>query len=174
MQRLREQGPILQEDTRIVIRPYEPGDESACRACVVQLQDAERQFDQRLRPGESMADDYFAQMHVHCRDYAGALLVAQRPSEIVGFVMVLAQVPFESLDEPPGHYALVAELLVRVGFRRMGIGRALLDAAERYARDAGARELRIDVLSENRPARNLYLREGFTSYKETLSKPLDA
>jgi GNAT superfamily N-acetyltransferase len=120
-----------------------------------------------------MVDQYLGQMHVHCRDYSGAIFVAEQQGEIIGLVMVLARVPFEALDEPPGTYALVAELVVRDGFRRKGTARALLETAERYARDAGASELRIEVLSENTPARTLYLREGFTSYKETLAKRLD-
>jgi GNAT superfamily N-acetyltransferase len=119
-----------------------------------------------------MATDYLAQMHVRCRQYAGAIFLAERLGEIAGLVMVLAHVPFEELDEPPGNYALVAELVVRDGYRRMGIGRALLEAAERYARGANAAELRIMVLSQNSPARTLYLREGFAPYKETLAKPL--
>ena len=84
-----------------------------------------------------------------------------------------ARVPFELLDEPPGEYALVAELVVRDGFRRRGIARALLEAAERYARDAAASELRVGVLSENTPARQLYRSQGFAVYKETLAKSLD-
>lgn len=168
---MSERASTLQ-DSVTVIRPYEPEDEGGCRACVVELQDAERALDPRLRPGESMADAYLAQMHVHCRDYGGALFVAEQRGEVVGLVMVLARVPFEALDEPPGTYALVAELVVREGFRRRGMARALLEAAERYARDAGASELRIVVLSQNTPARTLYLSEGFASYKETLAKPL--
>ena len=110
-------------DAVTVIRPYEPGDEAGCRACMVELQDSERKFDPRLRPGESMVDAYLAQMHVYRRDYAGALFVAERLGEIVGLVMVLAHVPFEGLDEPSGDYALVAELVVREGFRRSGVAR---------------------------------------------------
>ena len=156
----------------MVIRPYESHDEAGCRACVVELQDAERGFDQRLRPGESMADDYLAQMHVNCRNYAGAIFVAERGDDIFGLVRVLARVPFEALDEPTGTYALVAELVVREGFRRLGIARALLETADSYAREHDASELRIVVLSKNIPARTLYLREGFRSYKETLAKSL--
>ena len=154
------------------IRSYEPRDETGCRACVVELQDAERLIDPRLREGESMADAYLVQMHKHCRDYAGAIFIAEHDSEVVAMMMVLARVPFEWLDEPPGDYALVAELVVREGWRRRGIARALLSVAERYAREAGATELRIDVLSQNRPARQLYAREGFAPYKETLTKQL--
>ncbi|HEY9225879.1 MAG TPA: GNAT family N-acetyltransferase [Gemmatimonadaceae bacterium] len=154
------------------IRPYKPDDADACRACVVDLQDAERQLDSRLRPGDDMADEYLRQMHVRCREYAGSILVAERAGVIVGLTMVLTQVPFESLDEPPGQYALIAELVVRAGFRKQGIGRALLEVGERHARASGATELRIGVLSQNRRARELYLREGFAPYSELLAKSL--
>jgi GNAT superfamily N-acetyltransferase len=164
---------VVQQDAVTLIRPYEPADDAACRACVVELQDAERRYDQRLRAGDSMADEYLTQMHVRCRDYAGAIFLADRLGEIVGLVMVLARVPFEALDEPPGDCAFVAELVVRAGYRRTGVARALLDTAERYARDAGASELRIGVLSQNAPARALYLSEGFAPYNETLAKSLN-
>lgn len=156
------------------IRPYEQTEAAACRACVVELQDAERQLDPRLRRGDDMADDYLRQMHVRCRDYAGIILVAEHAGAIVGLVMVLTRVPFESLDEPPGGYALVAELVVNAGFRGQGIGRALLHAAQHDASESGATELRIAVLSNNRRARRLYIHEGFEAYSEILAKPLRA
>lgn len=154
------------------IREYQHADGDACRACVVELQDAERQLDPRLRTGESMADEYLRHMHARCHDHAGTILVAEHADAVVGLVMVLTRVPFEALDEPPGDCALVAELVVRAGVRGLGIGRALLQAAERHARESGATELRIGVLSNNRAARQLYLAEGFAPYLETLAKPL--
>ena len=156
----------------ITIRPYRDDDADACRTCVVELQDVEREIDSRLRPGESMADAYLEQMHVRCREHGGVLLVAEHGAAVVGLVLVLAHVPFDSLDEPPGSCAWIAELVVRSGLRGQGIGRTLLQAAERYARESGATELRIGVLSDNRPARALYLDEGFKPYSESLAKPL--
>jgi ribosomal protein S18 acetylase RimI-like enzyme len=154
------------------IRQFQRGDNDACRACVVELQDAERQFDPRLRTGDSMADEYLRHMHARCRKYAGTILVAQHADAIVGIVMLLTHVPFEALDDPPGHYALVAELVVRASARGQGVGRALLRAAERLARESDATELRIGVLSRNLPARQLYVGEGFAPYSEILAKSL--
>jgi len=164
----------MRDVDNLTIRPYEQADAGACRGCVVELQDAGRQIDPRLRDGEAMADDYLRQMHERCRHYAGIILVAEVAGAIVGLAMVLTHVPFESLDEPPGVFALVAEFVERNGFRGRGIGRALLQAAERHARESGATELRIGVLSNNHPARQLYLDEGFEPYSETLAKPLQA
>lgn len=154
------------------IREYRAGDEAACRACVVELQDSERQIDPRLRPGEEMADEYWEAMRAQCDAYAGTVLMAEVGGAVAGLVLILTRVPAEALDEPPGEHALVAELVVRTRWRGRGIGAALLTAAEERARAAGASELRISVLSGNAVARRLYRSRGFARYLETLAKPL--
>lgn len=164
--------PSMPADRAIDIRPFAAADETSCRACIVELQEAERHIDARLRRGEEIADQYLRVMHARCREYGGIILVAELAGEVVGLALVLVRVPFEELDEPPGEYAIVAELVVRDAYRRRGIGAALLRAAERHARDAGASELRIGVLSGNHAAHALYGREGFSPYLETLTKPL--
>lgn len=160
------------EELVVQIRPYTAADEASCRACLVQRQEAERHIDPRLRRGEDMVDAYLEQVHARCREFAGTILVAEAAGEVVGVALVLARVPFEGLDEPPGEYAIVADLVVRDGYRRRGIGAALLGAAERHARAAGAAELRIGVLTGNHAARELYVRQGFAPYLETLARPL--
>lgn len=158
----------------VEIRPYTTADEASCRACIVQRQDAERLIDSRIRPGEEIADEYVQQMQARCHDYAGVILLAEAAGEVVGLALVLARVPFEGIDEPRGEYAIVVDLVVRDGYRRRGIGTLLLRAAERYARQANATELRINVLRGNHGARELYRQAGFRSYAETLSMPLAA
>jgi GNAT superfamily N-acetyltransferase len=153
-----------------LIRAYRAGDGPSLRDCIAELQDSERAIDGRLRPGRAIASDYFDAMLEDCHRYAGQVFVLEVERAVVGFTTVFARVPFERLDEPPGDYALVAELLVRRAYRRRGYARALLAHAERYAAAQGAVELRIGVLSGNGAARTLYLRFGFTPYLETLSK----
>ena len=156
----------------VTVRRYQTADSAACRACIVELQEAERQIDSRLLPGEAMADEYLQHMHLRCKEAAGVIFVAEVDGTVAGLAMVLGSVPFESLDEPPGECAVIAELVVREPFRRQGIAAALIREAERYASEGKAVELRIGVLSRNSAARNLYLREGFAPYLETLTKPL--
>jgi len=153
-----------------LIRPYETGDGASLRDCIAELQDAERAIDGRLRPGRAIASDYLDAMLDECRRYAGQVFVLEVDDVIAGFTTVYTRVPFERLDEPPGDYAIVAELLVRREYRRRGYARALLAHAERYAASEGATELRIGVLSDNTAARTLYLGVGFRPYIETLSK----
>jgi len=105
-----------------------------------------------------------------CRQYAGQIFVLEVDGAVAGFTTVYTRVPFDRLDEPPGDYAIIAELLVRREYRRRGYARALLAHGERYAAAQGATELRIGVLSDNTAARALYLDYGFRPYIETLSK----
>lgn len=155
-----------------VIRPFQPGDADVLRQCVISLQEYERVIDNRLRPGETIADEYCEYLHGRCRDARGIILVAEQDGEVAGFVCVLAEEKFTGLDDPPGSYALVTDLAVLDQFRRRGIGRLLLDAAEAYARDSRAAELRIAVLSRNAAARAFYLSKTFEPHLEILSKPL--
>lgn len=155
-----------------VIRLYRDQDAAALLDCIAELQDAERSIDGRLRPGHAIASDYLVAMLEECRQWAGEIFVLEISGAVAGFTTVYTRVPFERLDEPPGNYAIVAELLVRREHRRRGYARALLAHGERYAASQGAAELRIGVLSDNTAARSLYLDYGFGPYIETLSKSL--
>ena len=156
--------------TAPLIRAYRAEDGASLLDCIAELQDSERAIDGRLRPGRAIARDYLDAMLEDCRRYAGQVFVLEVEGAVAGFTTVFARVPFERLDEPPGDYALVAELLVRREYRRRGYARALLAHGERYATSQGAAELRIGVLSNNAAARALYLDVGFRPYLEILSK----
>jgi RimJ/RimL family protein N-acetyltransferase len=52
-------------------------------------------------------------------------------------------------------------LMVAQGYRRQGIGRALLEQAVAWARDAGVRKLELHVFPWNEPAIRLYESFGF-------------
>jgi GNAT superfamily N-acetyltransferase len=91
---------------------------------------------------------------------------------IVGFATILARVPFDVPDSPPGHFAYLMDLVVHAPFRGHGVGSALMAAAEDAARSVGALEFRTAVLHGNR-AVNLYRRSGMSDYSLTLRKRFD-
>ena len=126
----------------MIIRDYRDCDAAALRQCVVALQEFERSIDPLLLAGEVMADRYCERIHARCREAAGQIYVAEQDSEVVGFVTVLARESFTELDDPPGHYALITDLIVLESFRGRGVGRQLLERAEGYAKQAGVAELR--------------------------------
>jgi ribosomal protein S18 acetylase RimI-like enzyme len=156
----------------LLVREYRSNDASVVRRCIVELQEFERTIDPRLRSGESMADAYWEQLQARCAAKNGRVFVGEEGGSIVGFVAVLASEAFTELDDPPGHYAFVTDLVVLPPYRNRGVGRRLLDHAETFARSAGARELRIGVLARNVTARHLYLAAAFVPHLEILTKRL--
>ena len=154
-----------------MIREYEPSrHRGQLRACVVELQDFERGLEPTLPKGEAMADRYLAHVLDRCAGGAGRIFVSEEEGAVVGFVGVLARVVPEP-DEAQA-YAYVSDLVVLPAYRRRGIGRALLERAEAYARGEGARVLRVGVLAKNEAAARLYRGLGFSDYTIQLNKPL--
>jgi len=81
--------------------------------------------------------------------------IARLEGRIVGTVQII-------LDTPPNqcHRAEVAKLLVHPEARRIGLGRALMQAAEAAARDEGRTLLTLDTRTGDR-AEPLYLALGY-------------
>ena len=91
-----------------------------------------------------------------------AVFVAEDEGEIVGRLSVAR--------DPHSASRHVADLglMVAASHRRRGIGRALLEQAEAWARSAGVVKLELHVFPWNEPAIRLY--EGFGFEREGLRK----
>jgi ribosomal protein S18 acetylase RimI-like enzyme len=97
------------------------------------------------------------------------VLIAEDGAVPVGFLLLLYDVPDEvTLTEQ----AFVAYTAVEPFARGHGAGRALLDAAEGYARARGLRYVSLMVTDDNAPARSLYERSGFVTERRMMTKPL--
>jgi ribosomal protein S18 acetylase RimI-like enzyme len=156
-----------------MIREYQPEhDTPRLRECVVELQEFERTIEPALPAGTAMADAYLAYIVERCREYHGKVFVAEVDGQVVGFVSVWARVPPTEPDEPQTEYAYISDLVVLASFRQRGLGRALLERAERFAREQKATVIRIGVLAQNVIARQLYLNLGFTERRIELVKDL--
>ena len=84
-----------------------------------------------------------------------AVFVAEEAGRIVGRLS-LARDPHPA----SGHVADLG-LMVAASHRRLGIGRALLEQATTWARDAGVLKLELHVFPWNKPAIALYEQFGF-------------
>ena len=86
---------------------------------------------------------------------ARALLIAEDEAGIIGTVQLV-------LDQPENqpHRADLSKMLVHRRGRRLGIGAALMSAAEDAARRAGKTLLVLDTASDE--AERLYMRAGWT------------
>jgi ribosomal protein S18 acetylase RimI-like enzyme len=69
--------------------------------------------------------------------------------------------------------AHVADLAVTAGARRVGVGTALMSAAEAWARERGLPAISLDVWSTNERAQAFYRRLGYGAESLHLLKRLD-
>ena len=126
------------------------------QACLIELQDFERSLDPRMPSGSEIVDDYVPRMLNRCKQCDGKVLVAEVDSEVAGFTTILTSVKNEEIEAGDIEYGLVSDLVVASKFRRQGLGRKLLEAAESYAKANEVKWLRIGVLAENHSANALY------------------
>lgn len=144
----------------------------AVRECLIELQDFERELDPRMPPGAQIDKAYVTEMRKRCETSDGQILVVEVGDDVAGYATVLSKVQSEDIDDGDLEYALISDLIVKNEFRGQGIGRALMQRAERFAVAKGAQSLRIGVLAANTSAHKLYTESGFSEVYVELEKPL--
>jgi len=142
------------------------------RECLIELQDFERGIDPRMPPGAAIADAYLAEMFDRCKECGGRILVAEVHGNVAGYATILPKVRSEQIEDGNIEYGLISDLVVLESYRRLGLGKKLLEAAEQYARACKVKYLRIGVLAGNRVARSLYEVAGFSPLYTELEKVL--
>lgn len=108
---------------------------------------------------ERLLEYVYAQSHV--------ILVAEENGQKLGFLILLDTMPDEVTLSPQ---AFVAYMAVEPAARKRGVGTALLDGAERFAREHNLPVLAMMVTEENAPAVRLYERAGFSTERRLLCK----
>ncbi len=142
------------------------------KRCFVELQDFERAYDSRMPAGACIVDEGVARILDRCRREDGQVFVAEVDSVIVGYVSAYSRIRSEVVHDGDFEYALIGDLVVLEAYRKRGLGRALLNAAENFMRERGARWLRIGAVSGNRRAINLYESVGYKQSYTELEKLL--
>jgi ribosomal protein S18 acetylase RimI-like enzyme len=78
-----------------------------------------------------------------------------------------------AIDQVTGdRHAHIFLLYVLPEYRRRGIGKALVDSAENWARARGDRQMGLQVFQTNQPALNLYRQLGYQTQSLWMLKPL--
>lgn len=85
-------------------------------------------------------------------------VVAEYNNEIIGYAILA----FRTI--PHAHTALLHSLFVKDGFRGKGIGKAIIEYAEKLALQRGIEILLLEVGAENKNGIGLYKKRGFVEY----------
>ena len=115
-------------------------------------------------------DDLLNALH-HLDDESSAFLIAERESDRVplGFVYVATAVDFFTRE----NHAHIKDIVVAKEGEGQGCGRALLAAAEAWAKKRGSRVITLSVFPENRRAVELYKRVGYETDVLRMLKTID-
>ncbi len=89
------------------------------------------------------------------RDPNAAVFVAEAPDGVVGRISIARD------HNPYSHHVAELGLMVKVDDRRRGIGTALMNEAEKWARASGITKIELHVFPHNEPAIALYRKLGF-------------
>jgi ribosomal protein S18 acetylase RimI-like enzyme len=155
-----------------LIREYEERDARGLEDCFIELQDYEGRIDPYLADSQSVLKSYLEYMFNRCAETRGKVFVVEVGQSVAGFVSVWAKVKTKAIEEKEYEYAYISDLVILPAYRGEGLGRALLQRAEEYAREQGARVLRIGVMAKNEGAHRLYLSYGFEDRLIEMSKSL--
>ena len=145
----------------VSIRRFSEADRGVVRDLVLQLHEALRPFDADLAPGDQIIERYFYALLSEVERTAGAVFVAEDDGRVVGYACVRGLVTPDDPDERPDPYSFMAELFVQPGYRGRGIGRRLVEQAERHAAGCGAYKMELKALAQNESAVHFYESLGY-------------
>lgn len=133
----------------MLIRPYQPSDWSEWL-----------RMTRALFPGDSTEADQ-AEMRATLARTDAAVFVLERPAggKLAGFVEAGARSIVDGCSTSPVGY--VEAWYVDPDARRSGHGRALLEAAEAWARERGYQEMGSDALIDNLVSHKAHERSGY-------------
>jgi len=148
------------------IRPYAADDRDAALALAGRLREGVAPWRSVDRVLTAVTE--WVRASVDCvADGAGVVLVAERGGKMIGLVSVAERQHFTGDID-----AYVGELAVAASEEGRGVGRALMDAAEEWARRRGYARITLDTGARNHRARGFYAARGYVEEDVRLTKPL--
>jgi GNAT superfamily N-acetyltransferase len=121
------------------------------------------------------SDDFDGTEHLNVlrglmKESGGTILVAESEKRIVGCVVAVIVEKKESAHAVKSVH--VEELVVDESARSNGIGRALVEGIEAWARNEGCGFMRVDCFSNNQRAHAFYEKLGYKDRYVNMIKPL--
>jgi len=159
---------------KVSIREYTPVDREIVEQCIFELQEEEsaRQPEYWQTPEKALDDKYTDYLVKRVSRSSGKLLVAEIDGVVAGYVAVVLE---DGKDSSPcvkmKRIGYIPDLVVLRKYQKQGIGKKLLDAAERYIKFQNCEYVSLDVTTGN-PAFDFYKKFGYREYSTNLKKKL--
>lgn len=157
----------------VTIRPAADDDYDGLAAVYIEVDELHREALPRMfraPDGPALGRAYFASM---LAGEDSALIVADRGGAIVGFARLQARLAPDTPYHRPRRWVEVDTLAVLSEVQRGGVGRALMLAAESWARERGIAEIELNVYEFNRRAIAFYERIGYVTQSRRMRRSLD-
>ena len=121
----------------------------------------ERQYDNSI--DENFVVTNFYQNYIE--DNTKLLYLAEENNEIVGYIYGY----FKKDDTNQNNIAYLDALFIKNEYRHQGIANKLIEELKKWAIKNNCTNIEVNVCSQNIKAKNLYLKNNFYSFKETLN-----
>src|SRR5688572_22008683 len=145
----------------MLVRPATPDDVPGVVPMVERLAAFLAERDRaKYEPLPQIGDMYTSWLAARATDARSVFLVAERePARLVGFLIgtVEREIPIYRLRE----YGFIHDVWVEPDYRNEGLARQMVTLAAERFRAIGVRQVRLDVLVDNAPARALFESCGF-------------
>jgi GNAT superfamily N-acetyltransferase len=149
-----------------------PEDTPSALRFVMALQIYEQDFEPNRRIDDSVAEEYLAVLRKRA-EKNGRIFIAQGDEgRALGWAVIYEDEQELYVVAEERTYGRLTELYVESDVRGKGIGRALINACEEWARGRGHKHILIGALSQNAAAMAAYQRSGYAPYAALLRKYL--
>ena len=149
-----------------------PADEPAILSFINGLQDYEAGFEPDRRLDAEFAGEHWQELQRRHAEKHGIFLIAESGGQPVGWVFAHDETNEVFVIEADRHHGFLAELYVAPQARGKGLGRALIEGCEAWARRRGHKLLTVGVLAKNPSAIRAYEGAGYAPYWITLRRYL--
>jgi GNAT superfamily N-acetyltransferase len=141
-----------------------PADEKAILSFINGLQDYEAAFEPDRRRDSDFAIEHWRDLQRRHGEKHGVMLIAEHAGEPVGWAFAHDERAELFVVEAERSHGYLAEIFVVPEARGRGLGRALMEGCEAWARERGHKLLTIGVLAKNPSAIRAYEGAGYAPY----------
>ncbi|HXC56744.1 MAG TPA: GNAT family N-acetyltransferase [Rhizomicrobium sp.] len=149
-----------------------PDDRPAALSFIDGLQAFEKRFEANRRLDAAVAAEYFTVLSARLARNDGLVRLAEADGGAIGWIAAVIEDNDVYVVDAERTIGYIVELFVVEAWRGRGVGRALIAAAEDWARRRGVATMLIGVIPDNARAAAVYRRAGFAPYALQLRKYL--